>query len=105
MVWVDARHAIHVLGKIDDESGASGLAAERSAAAAREDGDVVRPREVDGRDDVALVTRGDDADGDLAIVGSVVRINGDRAAIEANFPLDRHHELFTERSKRWHFAN
>jgi len=45
-------------------------------------------------DDVLLVTRSHHADGDLAIVGSVMRIDSNGATVEADFTFDRHHEFF-----------
>ena len=64
------------------------LAGEGGAGSAGEDGSVEVAAEGDGGDDVVFVAGNDDADGDVAVVGGVGRVESAGGGIEADFAAD-----------------
>ena len=90
---VDLEHAVQVLGEVDDDGDVRGLAGEARAAAAREHRHVMRPADLDGRDDVVDRARDDDPDRHLPVVGASGRVERARAGAEPDLAGDDGGEL------------
>ena len=76
-----------MLGDIQHQGLAHGLAALRGAAAARQDGDFLVGRDLNGADDVLLAPRHHNADGFNLIDRGVGGISPARGTIEQHFTL------------------
>ncbi len=81
---IDRVHVVHVLREVEDDGGVAGLAGDRGAASAREDGRVEAAADGDRGDDIVLVARDDEADGDVAIVRGVGGVGGFGGSVEAD---------------------
>src|SRR5439155_24979833 len=78
------------------DGGVAGVAGEGGAGSEREEGSVDGGTGCDGGDDVGLVARDDDADGDVAVVGAVGGVEGFGGGVEAYFASDLRAELLLE---------
>jgi hypothetical protein len=90
---VDLEHAVHVLREIEQHGDVARLPAKARAAAAREHGRVVAAADLERAHDVFLAAREHDADGDLAVVRRIGRVQRAAAGIEAHFAVDRPRQL------------
>ena len=82
---VDFEDARHVFRKVEDDRGVAALSGKRSASAAGEQRSPLVAAESNRREHVFLVARNYDADGNLAVIRAVGRVEGAAAGIEANF--------------------
>src|ERR1700691_5459689 len=89
----DFKNLRHVLGEIQNDSDVAALAGERGATAAAEQRSVELAAEGNGGFDIIGVAGENNADGNLAVVGSVGGVEGAGAGVETNFAAN----LFTQR--------
>src|ERR1700687_3088908 len=81
---IDFEDARHVFRKVEDDSGITALSGERSASAAGEQRSAVVAAEPNGGENIFFVARDYDADGDLAVVGTVGCVESAAARVEAD---------------------
>ena len=86
---VQFQNGVHIFREVDDHGHVAALAGKAGAASARENGCAQLPACGHGSHNVGLVQRQHQADGHLAIVGSVGRIESARSLVEAD--LAAHH--------------
>ena len=82
---IDFENPRHVLGKIEDDGDVAALAGERRAAAAAEQRRAELAAEGDRGQNVVGIAGEHDADGNLAVVGAVGRVESACAAVETDF--------------------
>ena len=82
---INFEDACHVLGEVEHDGGVAALPGERSASAAGEQRSLVVAAEGHGGENVFFVARDDDADGDLAVVRAVGRVEGAATRVKAHF--------------------
>jgi hypothetical protein len=75
----------HVLRKIEDDGDIAALSGEGRAAAAAEKWRAELTAERDGGLNVVGIAREHDSDGDMAVVGTVSRVESTAPAVEADF--------------------
>src|SRR6185437_13836874 len=80
--------AVQPLGEVYHHGGVAGLAGESGAAAARDDGRIVGPADLDGAHHVGFGVGDDHADRDLAVVRGVRGVERLVAVPEPHFALD-----------------
>jgi hypothetical protein len=86
----DAAHGVnledagHVAGKIEHDGDVAALAGERGAAATTEDGSSELAAGGDCGEDIICIAGENHADGDLAVVGAVGRVEGAAAGVETH---------------------
>ena len=92
---------VHVARKVEDDGHVGALAGEAGAGAARQHRGACRAAGGQGGFNIGGIARQHDADGELAIIRGVRRIEGARAEIEADFAahlrLEPHLELAMRR--------
>ena len=86
---VQLEDLVHVLREIEHDRDVAALPGEAGAGAARQHGRAVLPARRDRRDHIVGIARNHEADGDLAVVRAVGRVQRAAAAVEADFALDR----------------
>ena len=89
---IDLENARHVLGEVEDDGDVAALSGEGGAAAAAEHGRIEFAAEGECGEDVVGVVRENYADGDLAVVRTVGRVEGAAAVVEANVST----QMFTQ---------
>ncbi|HKF35379.1 MAG TPA: hypothetical protein VKB35_00645 [Ktedonobacteraceae bacterium] len=85
---IDREDGAHVLGHVDDDGGVAALPCQASPAAARQQGDSIAPAERDGLDDVLYAAGKHDADGHLAVVGAIGRVERPAPLVKAHLTVD-----------------
>src|SRR5262249_6063791 len=85
LLGIHLEHTMDILRPVDHHPDVAALASEARAAAARDQRRAVTLTHGDGFNGVVDAPRHDHADGNLAIVGSVGRIERTRAVVEPNF--------------------
>jgi hypothetical protein len=85
---IDVEHRVDVLRHVHDDGDVAALAREAGAPAARQDRCAMPAAHVDRRHHVVAALWYDDADGDLAVVGGVGRVERAAAGVEADFAAD-----------------
>ena len=84
-VGVDVGEAVHVAGIIEDHGHIGALAGQAGSGAPRQNSSTGGPAGSQGGLYVRGVTREDDADGELAVVGGVGGVEGAGTEIETDF--------------------
>jgi hypothetical protein len=95
-VRIDLEDARHVFREVEDDGDVATLSGEGSASAAAEYRGVEFAAEGECGEDVVGVAGHNYADGDLAIVGSVGRVEGAGAIVEANVSCQSAAKLFVQ---------
>ncbi len=85
---IDFENPRHVFGKIQDDGDVAALSGKRGAAAAAEERCAELTAKGNGGENIVGVAREDDTDGDLAVIGTVSRVECASAAVEADFALN-----------------
>jgi hypothetical protein len=85
---IDFENPRHVFGKIENDSDVAALSCERCASAAAEQWRAKLAAQSDGGENIVGIAGEYDADGDLAIIGTVSGVESASAAVEADFALD-----------------
>ena len=86
----------HVLREIEDDGDVAALSGERGAAAAAEHGRAELAAECNCGEDVFGIARENYADGDLAVVGAVGRVESAGAVVESNVSCQSAAKLFAQ---------
>jgi len=79
---IDLKNLRHVLGEVENNRYVAALAGERCAPAPAEEWRTELAAERDRRQDIVNIAGKDYADGDLAVVGAVGRVEGTAAGIK-----------------------
>jgi hypothetical protein len=95
-VRIDLKDARHVLREVEDDGDVAALSGEGSAAASTEHRSVEFAGEGECGEDVVGVVRENYANGDLAVVGSVGRVEGARAVVKSNVSCQSAAKLFAQ---------
>jgi len=82
---VDFENPRHVFGKIENDGDVAALPGERCAAAAAQQWRSELAAQSDGGENIVGIAGEYDADGDLAIIGTVSGVESASAAVEADF--------------------
>jgi hypothetical protein len=77
-----------VAGEIEDNGDVAALSGERSTAATAEERGTELAAEGDGSEDVIYALGKSDADGDLAVVGTVGGVKGAGTTVETDFAFE-----------------
>src|SRR5882757_8586167 len=85
---IDFENPRHVFRKIENDGDVAALSGERCAAAAAEEWRAELAAQSDGGENIVGIAGEYDADGDLAVIGTVGGVKGASAAVEADFALD-----------------
>jgi hypothetical protein len=95
-VRIDLEDARHVFREVEDDGDVAALSGERGAAAAAEHGSVEVAAEGECGEDVIGIVGENYADGNLAVVGSVGRVEGAGAIVEPNVSCQSAAKLFAQ---------
>jgi len=93
---VQLENPVHRLREIQHDGDVAALSGQTRPGAARQDGRVERPARGHSREHVFCITRDDEADRNLTVVGPVRRVQRAASAIEPDLAADGPRELAFE---------
>ena len=85
---IDPQNVVHVFGKIHDHRNVAALTTQACSAAARKDRRSVLARQAHGRFHILHMSRHNDANRHLAIIGAIGGIERPRPFVETHFAID-----------------